>query len=179
MQPEEKVISYDRLEDETPKAWEAFQVFIELGDGRSKNQVGNRLGKSWTLIDRWAKKYHWEERIALWNRKVNGTVIRQRLLDKQAAKLRQLRIASKMQGLGEGQIDKHAELAKTTEGPILEADKASKIAAEGIKIERLIHGEPTDINENRNTDIDWSRLDAEEIQVFKALIIKLKGSQDD
>lgn len=176
---EENLIIYDRLERETEKAWAAFQYYRNLGSTRSHAKVADGLGKSKQMVYRWSRQHNWAQRVSQWDQRVEAVSTRQHLMDRQAARIRQLRIASKMQGLGEGQIDKHAELAETTDGPILEADKASKIAAEGIKIERLIHGEPTDINENRNTDIDWSRLDAEEIQVFKALVIKLKGNQDE
>lgn len=176
---EDNPIIYSRLEKETDKAWEAFQVYRDFGKKRSLAKVADKLNKSKTIIARWSTLYNWVNRISQFEQTVDSVSTRQALMDRQAARIRQLRIANKMQGLGESQIDKHAELAEKADAPILEADKASKIAAEGIKIERLIHGDPTEINENRNTDIDWSRLEAEEIKVFKALVIKLKGDQNE
>jgi hypothetical protein len=99
-------------------------------------------------------------------------------MDRQAARIRHLRSLRKQQDFAEDQIDKHIQRAEDL-GDIhhVDADKAAKIENDAMKMERLIHGEPSEINENRNTDIDWSRLDAAEIKVFKALVIKLKGGE--
>lgn len=53
--------SWNRLENESDAAFEAFKIYLEL-DERSYAKVGQKLGKSKTLIDRWGKQYDWQER---------------------------------------------------------------------------------------------------------------------
>lgn len=173
-------IIYNRLEKETDKAWEAFQIYRDFGKKRSLSKVADKLNKSKTIIARWSTRNNWVNRISQYERTVDSVSSRQALMDRQAAKIRHLRALRKQQDLAEDQIEKYIDrAADNPDKPIIDADKAAKIENDAIKMERLIHGDPTDINENRNTDIDWSRLDAAEIKVFKALVIKLKGDSDD
>lgn len=177
--PTENDIDCNRLEGESNICFDAYVLFRDAGKTRKQADIARKLNKSPSLVNRWARLYRWKERVSIWDQRVNAVATRQKLMDRQAARIKASRIANKMQDLGEGQIDKHIELAEKADGPTMEADKGSKIAAEGIKIRRLLDGDPTEINENRNTDIDWSRLEAEEIKIFKALVVKLKGESDD
>jgi len=53
---------WDRQEGESAKAYEAFMVYLELGDERSQQAVGKKLAKSRQLISRWSATYRWVER---------------------------------------------------------------------------------------------------------------------
>ena len=53
----------DRQPKETAKAFEAFRCYLEMGPGRSLAKVGEALGKSKTLMDRWSSRWNWAERV--------------------------------------------------------------------------------------------------------------------
>jgi len=57
------MIATTRLPYESTKAYNAFRVYAEMGDKRSLRAVGQKLGKSTTIIERWSSKWKWRERI--------------------------------------------------------------------------------------------------------------------
>lgn len=55
---------WERRPEESDQAWAAFVVFRDMPDAqRSINEVGRLLVKSGSLIDRWAARHHWQERV--------------------------------------------------------------------------------------------------------------------
>lgn len=48
--------------DETAKAYQAFEVYRDMGAGRSTAKVGQVLGKSKDLMDRWSGRFDWVAR---------------------------------------------------------------------------------------------------------------------
>lgn len=52
-----------RQDKESAKAYEAFTTYCGLGTCRSLAKVGQALGKSTTLIERWSITHHWQDRI--------------------------------------------------------------------------------------------------------------------
>ena len=58
---------WERLEGEGVKAYEAFSVYLELGEERSIRAVAKQLNKSTTLIGRWSRTYQWVERTAAYD----------------------------------------------------------------------------------------------------------------
>ena len=53
--------SWNRLENESDAAFEAFKIYLEL-DERSLQKVANLLHKNGAVIRRWASQYNWRER---------------------------------------------------------------------------------------------------------------------
>lgn len=88
---------WERQEGESIKAFEAFTVYLEMGDERSLRAVGQRLGKSRALIERWSRTYQWVERVASYDadvqRKSHAKAVdkRRKMVD------RHISIALKMQ----------------------------------------------------------------------------------
>lgn len=54
---------WERQPGESKQAYEAFKKYLELGDERSNARVGQELGKSKTLIDRWSSVNSWVKRV--------------------------------------------------------------------------------------------------------------------
>lgn len=52
-----------RLSGEGAKPYQAFRLYVELGDKRTQRAVAKKLKKSCTIVGRWASAYHWTERI--------------------------------------------------------------------------------------------------------------------
>ena len=88
---------WERQEGESIKAFEAFTVYLDMGDERSLRAVGQRLGKSRALIERWSRTYQWVERVASYDadvqRKAHAKAVdkRRKMVD------RHISIALKMQ----------------------------------------------------------------------------------
>lgn len=173
------MLSYERMDMDTKKSFEAFVLYRNLGAERSSPKVAEMLGKSVGWIERLCAKYRWVERAALWDAELDRRAMRQDLWDKEAAAIRQLRTARLMQDLGNKQLKKHAKMSDDLDDktPHMDPDKAAKIAKEGAQLERLIHGDPNSIEEHRGGEYDWAALDIEEIQVFKALLLKVKKGE--
>ena len=73
---------WERQEGESVKAFEAFTVYLEMGDERSIREVAQRLAKSRTLIGRWSVTYQWVERVAAFDadvqRKAHAKAVKKR-----------------------------------------------------------------------------------------------------
>ncbi len=58
---------YDPMPDETPKAFDAFCTYRNMGKKRSFEKVSKELSKSIALLSRWASKNDWAERVVLYD----------------------------------------------------------------------------------------------------------------
>ena len=54
---------YERKPNESAKAFEAFTTYANLGPKRSLAAVGQTLGKSQALIERWSRRHDWVTRV--------------------------------------------------------------------------------------------------------------------
>lgn len=60
-------LPWKRLDGESSKAFIAFDLYCQLGPDRSLAVVGQRLGKSTTLMAKWSSRHDWAERAAAWD----------------------------------------------------------------------------------------------------------------
>lgn len=58
---------WTRRDGETDVAWEAFGVYLRQSP-RSQAKAAEALGKSTTVINKWAQKYSWVERATAYDR---------------------------------------------------------------------------------------------------------------
>lgn len=93
----EKPKAWDKLKDETEKAYEAFSTYRDLGVGRTFVAVAEKLQKSYTLIRRWANKHNWEERAAAYDSSVTEGTRKANVNSFETAIKRKNSIASKLE----------------------------------------------------------------------------------
>lgn len=62
---------WERQPRESDQAWEAFQIYRDLGVGRSISQVCEAVSKSRPLLTRWSAQWSWVHRAAEWDRHVD------------------------------------------------------------------------------------------------------------
>ena len=55
---------FEQLPRESNKAFAAFSLYLSLGAERSLAAVGQKLGKSVGLVERWSAKFDWPVRVA-------------------------------------------------------------------------------------------------------------------
>lgn len=63
-----EVKSWERRQAESEQAWQAFKIYRDYDDERRQAKVVVRLGKSRTLIERWAKRHGWSDRVVEYDR---------------------------------------------------------------------------------------------------------------
>jgi hypothetical protein len=59
--------TWDRLQQEGPKAFAAFVCYRQMGLERSSRKVAQKLNKSLQLIHRWAQVHNWKRRAEDWD----------------------------------------------------------------------------------------------------------------
>jgi hypothetical protein len=169
-------LSYNMMGSDTSLSFAAFTVYRDLGPDRSISKVAKLLEKSDALIRRWSAENQWVERSKLYDAEIDKRTVRQDLFDKEAAAIRHIRLARKIQNLADDQLSKHVAMAKDISDAHIDAEKAAKMAKEAVLMERLVHGDPTEHTQNSG-DIDLSKLDTDELLLLKALMAKARKGE--
>jgi hypothetical protein len=66
---------WEQRDDETARAYEAFALYRSLGPERSCARVGQKLGKSSTIMDRWSARHEWVDRVRAYDAAVSREVV--------------------------------------------------------------------------------------------------------
>jgi hypothetical protein len=77
--PETNAAIWERLDTDTNKSWEAFEIYRGLGATRSLTRVSQQLHKSIPMLGRWSSKHNWVPRCAAWDRH-EARIINERVL---------------------------------------------------------------------------------------------------
>jgi len=56
-------LPFEQQRRESAKAFAAFRAYLDMGPERSTRAVGEKLGKSEGLMERWAAKFDWRSRV--------------------------------------------------------------------------------------------------------------------
>lgn len=86
--------TWERMPEETPRAYAAFEAYLHLGPQRSLQKVSRELGKSAAFLSRWSARYGWVERASRYD-------------DEERERQRQLRLAAEA-----SEAQKHATRMK-------------------------------------------------------------------
>ena len=76
---------FEQQPRESSKAFAAFQVYLRMGPQRSLAAVGQQLGKSGTVIERWSTKFDWVSRVqahAAHLAEIERKIIEERVIEK-------------------------------------------------------------------------------------------------
>lgn len=132
--------AWDRLDDESTKAYEAFAVYRDLGVNRRLDDVAAKLNKSTTIMGRWSSQYDWVNRAAAYDDYIEAKA--RIKLDREAIKRkadmlrRHADIGRSLQGFGLQHVQ-----ANKKAGPIKSADAITAIKT-GVELERKSEGLP-------------------------------------
>jgi hypothetical protein len=133
---------------ETSKHRKAFDVYVRMGPARSLVElraalrqqpglVGLTRGPSLSSLEAWSSALHWQDRLADLEREA-----RQRDEEEQIQALREMDESQIREGLALQQ--KGIERLNQIELEDLTANDAVRAVIEGVKLERLARGEPTE-----------------------------------
>lgn len=138
---------WERRQDETSKAYEAFCVYRDMGRERSLSKVSEKLHKSETLMGRWSRTNDWVKRAALWDDE-QERIEREIAQKEQAKAIREMRKRQAEYG--------YALQLKALNGlkriPVdeLTATDIVRMMVEGGKLERIGRGDVGEVVEERN-----------------------------
>lgn len=133
---------WEMQETDTPKSWEAFQVYRDLGKTRSLKKVAEQLQKSETIIGRWSGKHNWQERIAAWEVEQDRLIRIELTKDIGAMRKRHADMASAM-------LLKAAVALKKIPDDEIKASDISRMVEVATKLERISKGDVGDVVEER------------------------------
>ena len=139
---------WERQERETPKAFDAFVVYRDMDpQERSGLKVAGIVGKSWSLMQQWSRKYGWVERAAAWDEE-QDRIKREAAQREQIEAIKQMRkrhtkVAVKMIDKAEAAID------EILAGEIKPAD-IPRIVDIATKLERISRGDVGEVVEERH-----------------------------
>jgi hypothetical protein len=81
------------MQNESAKAYAGFCVFKDLGPERTLQKVGEKLQKSYQLMQRWGKRFNWHNRAADFDEHSEGELQRRLLVRRARARERALAAA--------------------------------------------------------------------------------------
>ena len=137
---------WERRENETTKAYEAFCIYRDMGRERSLAKVAEKLQKSETLMGRWSRENDWVKRAAKWDDE-------QDRIERETAQKEQIKAIKDMRkrhaDLGQVMLIKAARaLAKIPDDEIKPAD-ISRMVDVASKLERISRGDVGEVVEER------------------------------
>lgn len=134
---------WERLPEETPEAYEAFKTYRDLEGKRSQARVGEKLGKSDTLMSRWSADYDWVKRAQAWDDEVERESSKNLLKDIAKMRARQRKQALKMQLKG-------LDLLNGINQGDAKLSEIVSLMKLGMEQERICMGDVGEVIEERN-----------------------------
>lgn len=138
---------WERRENETSKAYEAFCEYRDMGIQRSLSKVAEKLQKSATLINRWSREKDWVKRASLWDDE-QERIEREKAQKEQAKAIREMR--KRHADLAQVMLIKSAKaLARMPDDEIKPGD-ISRMVDVASKLERISRGDVGEVVEERD-----------------------------
>lgn len=138
---------WERRENETTKAYEAFCIYRDMGRERSLSKVAEKQQKSGSLIGRWSRENDWVERAAKWDDE-QDRIEREIAQKEQAKAIKDMR--KRHADLGQAMLIKAARaLAKIPDDEIKPGD-ISRMVDVASKLERISRGDVGEVVEERD-----------------------------
>lgn len=134
---------WERLPEESTEAYEAFKTYRDLDGKRSQARVGEKLGKSDTLLSRWSAEYDWVKRVQAWDDEADRQSAQKQLKDIANARARQRKQAVKMQL-------KALQLLESIQEGDAKLSEIVSLMKLGMEQERICLGDVGDVIEERS-----------------------------
>ena len=136
---------WEKRPSETLKAYHAFSLYRDLGFYRTHRKVGEAMGLSTEHISQWASKHQWTDRIELYEVERDRRRLEAEMTAQDQARQAEGVTARAMlrKALQRLQGDDETLALDANE---LDASDVAKFVSEGIRIQRLALGMPTDFS---------------------------------
>ena len=144
-----EVKPWERQEKETPKQFEAFVLYRNMGEDRSLSAVAKKLGKRRQLLGRWSAANKWVERCVAWDNEQDRLLQIEQFKDIKKMRKKHADVASAMIALASkgiaNMLDENKKLKED-----LNPHEIAKLVEVGAKLERLSRGDVGDVIEQRD-----------------------------
>lgn len=127
---------------ETPKQFEAFCIYRDMGANRSARAVGQQLGKSRQLIGRWSSDNDWVNRCAAWDEEQDRIARRAQIDEIKKMRKRHADLAYAM-------LIKSAKALKEIPDDEIKPSDISRMVDVASKLERVSRGDVETVIEER------------------------------
>lgn len=134
---------WERQKGETPRAWEAFCVYRDMGPDRSITKTAQHLHKNRTTIGEWSSKYDWVKRVTAWDAE-QDRIARQTQID-EIKKMRK-----RHADLATAMLVKAAKALQRIPEDEVKAGDVSRLVETASKLERISRGDVGEVVEERN-----------------------------
>lgn len=142
----QEIMPWERQEDESPKSWEAFRAYRDMGAGRRSlrklPELIGRVPNYKPVLERWSVKYKWQDRVRAWDDYQDKVGREAALKELEEMKKRHIQQAISLQ-------TKALQRLQKISPDELSAGNVLGFITEAIKIERMARGEPDQILEER------------------------------
>ena len=136
---------WERQENETDVAFEAFNTYRDMGLARSLSKVGEALGKSETLMSRWSSEHNWVDRARAWEDEQDRILRNEQIEDIKKMRKRHANLAVEM-------LAKALEGLKHLDPEELNAVSIGRLVEVASKLEQKSRGDTTDAIEMREAE---------------------------
>lgn len=187
---------WERMEGEGVKAFEAFRIYRDMGSERNLRAVGERLGKSRAIIERWSSANQWVERVRAYDNDLERVAYQEAVKSVREMQKRRIGMAAQLQNKALLALQKlkpeHMKpgelLAFMREGAKLEREARNDIVESYEKTRG--GGNPKSRNAAASTgqsesgavgggELDMSGLSDEELVDLERLLEKLHPKRED
>lgn len=134
---------WERQDGETPKAFEAFCEYRDLGPNRSIAKTGQKLGKNLTTLSEWSSKYDWVKRVAAWDVEQDRIAREAQIKEIVAMRKRHAKIAERA-------LEKVTEALETINPQEMTHADMTRFMDVASKLERISRGDVGDVIEERD-----------------------------
>ena len=141
---QEDVKPWERQNEETPKQFEAFVVYRDMGMDRSLSKVAKVLGKSAQLMSRWSSDNKWVERCAAWDNEQDRIARQEQIKDIKKMRKRHADVASDMITAAAKGLKEIMEKPKE-----MTPNDVARLVDVASKLERLSRGDTSEVVEQR------------------------------
>lgn len=122
-------VPWNMREGESSRAYQAFEVYRDMGPDRSLERTGQNLGKSKAAMEQWSIRHAWADRARAFDAEAGRRASAKSLNDHAEVRARQARLGRLLQGKGEERV---AALDPAELAPV----EAVKTIIDGAKLER-------------------------------------------
>lgn len=140
---------WERQENETPKQFEAFKVYRDMGEERSLMKVSNQLNKSVPLLGRWSSANNWVERAAAWDAEQDRILRQEQIKDIKKMRKRHADTGALMVAVAQKALQKMIDPKTKELKEDINANELSRLVEVGSKLERLSRGDTSEVVEER------------------------------
>lgn len=139
---EQQAEPWERQKSESTKAFEAFQIYRDMGTNRSISKVAQQLSKSKPLLTRWSAAYGWVERVQAWDAEQDREARQAQIDEIKKMRKRHADLANAM-------LVKAAKALKSLPEDEIKAQDVSRMVDVASKLERISRGDVGDVVEER------------------------------